>query len=250
MAARVHHVDFAPVGLPLPGGRRSRKLGHLARCVRVDAGVEPDSWPRSFVLGLHEASETRSSNQPGLEGFRRPLLALHIDGPDFVRIEIVVVRGARGARHDLESKLELDERGCELLEHVWVTHQSLAETLRVTRIPVARALERLESEGLLSHSYGRIQVPDVAALRAWVDEHVPLRPVDRRRSRAPEPLHQNESGLRRCAAVPRRARFYSDSCEAATRHATSPALAPFQRSVDNRATSPPTASSSLWPHAG
>ena len=59
-----------------------------------------------------------------------------------------------------------------------VTQKSLAETLGVTRIPVARALERLENEGLLRHSYGRIEVPDAAALRAWVDAHLTLRPVD------------------------------------------------------------------------
>jgi CRP-like cAMP-binding protein len=66
-------------------------------------------------------------------------------------------------------------KGAAVLE---VTQTSLAETLGVTRIPVARALERLEKEGLLRHTYGRIEVPNEAALQAWVEEHLALRPVE------------------------------------------------------------------------
>ncbi|MEM7436402.1 MAG: Crp/Fnr family transcriptional regulator [Myxococcota bacterium] len=51
-----------------------------------------------------------------------------------------------------------------------VTQTSLAETLGITRAPVAQALATLEEEGLLQRGYGRVEVPDVAALRAWVDE--------------------------------------------------------------------------------
>ncbi len=66
-------------------------------------------------------------------------------------------------------------KGAAILE---VTQTTLADTLGVTRIPVARALERLENEGLLRHTYGRIEVPDAAALRAWVEEHGALPPVE------------------------------------------------------------------------
>ncbi|MEM8607878.1 MAG: Crp/Fnr family transcriptional regulator [Myxococcota bacterium] len=55
-----------------------------------------------------------------------------------------------------------------------VTHSSLAQTLGITRVPVQQALETLENEGLLSRGYGRIEVPDVAALRSWVDERSAL----------------------------------------------------------------------------
>ncbi|MEM7137546.1 MAG: Crp/Fnr family transcriptional regulator [Myxococcota bacterium] len=53
-----------------------------------------------------------------------------------------------------------------------VTQASLAETLGITRAPVAQALATLEEEGLLRRGYGRVEVPDVAALRAWVDERL------------------------------------------------------------------------------
>jgi CRP-like cAMP-binding protein len=58
-----------------------------------------------------------------------------------------------------------------------VTQGSLCEILGVTRVSVARALDRLEEEGLLRRGYGRIEVPDVASLRAWVAENSKLLPV-------------------------------------------------------------------------
>ncbi|HET6416028.1 MAG TPA: Crp/Fnr family transcriptional regulator [Polyangiales bacterium] len=58
-----------------------------------------------------------------------------------------------------------------------VTQESLGKILGVTRISVARALDRLEEDGLLRRCYGRIEVPDVACLRAWVAEHSKLPPA-------------------------------------------------------------------------
>jgi CRP-like cAMP-binding protein len=55
-----------------------------------------------------------------------------------------------------------------------VTQESLAQILGVTRISVARALDRLEEDGLLRRGYGKIDVPDVPSLRAWVAEHSKL----------------------------------------------------------------------------
>ena len=46
-------------------------------------------------------------------------------------------------------------------------------------MPAARALGRLEKEGLFRRSYASIEVHDAAALRAWFDAHLALRPVDR-----------------------------------------------------------------------
>lgn len=75
----------------------------------------------------------------------------------------------------LISTMVKTESGKAILE---VTQTSLAETLGVTRVPVARALECLEKDGLIRHTYGRIEVPDAAALRAWVEERMALRRVE------------------------------------------------------------------------
>lgn len=58
-----------------------------------------------------------------------------------------------------------------------VTHESLGKILGVTRLSVVRALDLLEEEGLIRRGYGRIEVPDVASLRAWVAESSKLFPV-------------------------------------------------------------------------
>ena len=57
------------------------------------------------------------------------------------------------------------------------TQGSLGKILGVTRVSVARALDRLEEKGLLRRGYGRIEVPDVASLRAWVVKNAKLFPV-------------------------------------------------------------------------
>ncbi|MHA7871308.1 MAG: Crp/Fnr family transcriptional regulator [Hyphococcus sp.] len=46
----------------------------------------------------------------------------------------------------------------------------LAFTLGVSRVSVGKALSRLQDEGLIALGYGRINVPDCAALRYWIDE--------------------------------------------------------------------------------
>lgn len=58
-----------------------------------------------------------------------------------------------------------------------VTQESMAQVLGVTRLSVVRALEQLEEEGLIRRGYGRIEVPDVASLRAWVAKNSKLLPV-------------------------------------------------------------------------
>jgi CRP-like cAMP-binding protein len=58
-----------------------------------------------------------------------------------------------------------------------VTQGFLGKILGVARVSVARALDRLEEEGLLRQGYGRIEVPDVASLRAWVAKNSKLLPV-------------------------------------------------------------------------
>lgn len=57
------------------------------------------------------------------------------------------------------------------------TQSALANTLGVTRVSVATALRELEHEGLVHRGYGRIEIPSVSALRAWVDERAELSPV-------------------------------------------------------------------------
>ncbi len=59
-----------------------------------------------------------------------------------------------------------------------VTQESLGRILGVTRMSVVRALDRLEEEGLLRRGYGRIEVLDVSALRAWVAAHSMLASVE------------------------------------------------------------------------
>jgi len=58
-----------------------------------------------------------------------------------------------------------------------VTQGSLGKIIGVARVSVARALDHLEEEGLLRQGYGRIEVPDVASLRAWVAKNSKLLPV-------------------------------------------------------------------------
>jgi CRP-like cAMP-binding protein len=107
-----------------------------------------DVFLTTLATQLHAALEL-------VEDLRRLPIAIHV-----AKLLVTMVKAGKTS---------------EVLE---VTQASLAETLGVTRIPVARALERLEKEGLLRHSYGRVEVPDAAALRAWVDTHLTLRPVD------------------------------------------------------------------------
>jgi CRP-like cAMP-binding protein len=58
-----------------------------------------------------------------------------------------------------------------------VTQQSLAQILGVTRLSIVRALDQLEEDGLIRRGYGRIEVPDVASLRARVAESSKLSSV-------------------------------------------------------------------------
>ena len=64
----------------------------------------------------------------------------------------------------------------------------LAFTLGVSRVSIGKALARLQEEGLIVLGYGRIGVPDRAALNDWIAERspiaplVPFSPADRARS--------------------------------------------------------------------
>jgi CRP/FNR family cyclic AMP-dependent transcriptional regulator len=71
----------------------------------------------------------------------------------------------------LLSTMAKTERNMASLE---VTQESLGKILGVTRIAVARALDRLEEDGLIRRGYGKIDVPDVPSLRTWVAEHSKL----------------------------------------------------------------------------
>jgi len=57
------------------------------------------------------------------------------------------------------------------------TQTSLANTLGVTRVSVANALAELEREDVVVRGYARIEIPDVTALRPWVDARAELSPV-------------------------------------------------------------------------
>jgi CRP-like cAMP-binding protein len=57
------------------------------------------------------------------------------------------------------------------------TQSAVANTLGVTRVSVAHALAELEREGLLRRGYARIEIPNLRALRQWVDERSELAPV-------------------------------------------------------------------------
>ncbi len=57
------------------------------------------------------------------------------------------------------------------------TQSAVANTLGVTRVSVANALAELEREGLLRRGYARIEIPNLHALRQWVDARSELAPV-------------------------------------------------------------------------
>jgi CRP/FNR family cyclic AMP-dependent transcriptional regulator len=65
---------------------------------------------------------------------------------------------------------ELDEGGKTLVEGV--THEQLAAMLGVTRQAISREMRLLEKTGLVHASYGKVCIPDIAALVASCDMFV------------------------------------------------------------------------------
>ena len=60
---------------------------------------------------------------------------------------------------------------------VRVTHTQLAASMGVTRLSVAKALDHLVAEGLITKGYGTIQIPDPQALKVWVAERSEIEPI-------------------------------------------------------------------------
>jgi CRP-like cAMP-binding protein len=57
------------------------------------------------------------------------------------------------------------------------TQSEVANTLGLTRVSVANALAELEREGLVVRGYARLEIPNVSALRDWVEDRSELAPV-------------------------------------------------------------------------
>ena len=55
--------------------------------------------------------------------------------------------------------------------------EDLATILGVSRVSIGKALKALQSEGLVIVKYGRILLPDVARLSAWVDDARQIAPI-------------------------------------------------------------------------
>ncbi|WP_425408464.1 Crp/Fnr family transcriptional regulator [Hyphococcus sp.] len=53
----------------------------------------------------------------------------------------------------------------------------IAFTLGVSRVSIGKALSALQTEGLISLGYGKIQIPDLSGLKSWIAENTPLSPL-------------------------------------------------------------------------
>jgi len=72
------------------------------------------------------------------------------------------------------------------VEDLEMTQANLAIMVGVNRVSVGHALAELEGAGLIRRGYGRIEIPDVPSLRAWVAKNSLLTPVSRDRGLEPE----------------------------------------------------------------
>jgi len=71
---------------------------------------------------------------------------------------------------------EGDGQGGE--RHVVRASQSaLAEAIATSRVTAGKALQALAAEGLAETAYGRVVIPDLARLKAWIGGHSLLQPV-------------------------------------------------------------------------
>ena len=68
-----------------------------------------------------------------------------------------------------------DEHGVSVLEGF--THENLARLLASTREGISRELKQLEEVGLIQRSYGKILIPDIAALIDSCDSLVGAEPI-------------------------------------------------------------------------
>jgi CRP-like cAMP-binding protein len=88
---------------------------------------------------------------------------------------------------DVQRRLTLPARISRLLltalepearsETIPCRQEDLAGMLGVSRVSIGKALKKLERQGLIKLGYGRIDVPDVARLRAQVDAEFQLGPL-------------------------------------------------------------------------
>jgi len=60
---------------------------------------------------------------------------------------------------------------------VTATHEELAARFGVSRVAIGTALRGLEKEGLAKRRYGKVETPDRAALRRWIEERTMLAPI-------------------------------------------------------------------------
>lgn len=68
-----------------------------------------------------------------------------------------------------------DAHGVSVLEGF--THENLARLLASTREGISRELKQLEEEGLIQRSYGKILIPDIAALIESCDSLIGAEPI-------------------------------------------------------------------------
>lgn len=110
--------------------------------------------------------------------------------PELSRIMLTEVTGRLHAAMELIDdmrRLPLPVRAAKLLWQMTqsaggagslrLTQGDLAFALGVSRVSVAKALNRLRALGLVKPGYGQIDVPDAARLGRWVRAHAELAPL-------------------------------------------------------------------------
>lgn len=60
---------------------------------------------------------------------------------------------------------------------ITLTQDQLAGALGVTRVSINKSLRYFESEGLINRRYGKLDMPDVAAMTDWVTGRVQIEPL-------------------------------------------------------------------------
>ncbi|MBC2777156.1 Crp/Fnr family transcriptional regulator [Parasphingopyxis sp. GrpM-11] len=60
---------------------------------------------------------------------------------------------------------------------VRASQTALAEAIATSRVTAGKALQALAADGLAETAYGRVLIPDIARLKAWIAGHSALAPV-------------------------------------------------------------------------
>ncbi|WP_417494131.1 Crp/Fnr family transcriptional regulator [Maricaulis sp.] len=110
--------------------------------------------------------------------------------PELSRIMLTAVTGRLHAAMELVDdmrRLPLPVRAAKLIwqmsraterpDRVRCTQTELAFALGVSRVSSGKALAKLQAHGLIRLGYGRIEIPDPAALASWIGARAALSPL-------------------------------------------------------------------------